>query len=89
MIKNGFLKFSADWCGPCRVVAPIVKKVADEYDLDILNVDVDQNPDLAAEYNIRSIPAVIAVKDGEPIMFKVGSLPEDVYVEMAEEIKKC
>ncbi len=60
------LKFSAAWCGPCKVLAPIFNEVkADTPDVVFVDVDVDQNSALAIEYNIRSVPTLVFEKDGQ------------------------
>lgn len=60
------LKFSASWCGPCKVLAPIFNEVkADTSDVYFVDVDVDQNSALAIEYNIRSVPTLVFEKDGQ------------------------
>lgn len=70
--------FYADWCGPCRKVAPIMEKLAQEYDgkLTIYKVNVDQEKELASAFQIRSIPTVLFIpKDGQP-MLQVGAMTE-------------
>lgn len=62
------LKFSAAWCGPCKVLAPIFNEVkADTPDVFFVDVDVDQNSALAIEYNIRSVPTLVFEKDGQVV----------------------
>lgn len=60
--------FYADWCGPCKQVPPILKKVKDDFkeQIRIIKVNVDKNPVIATKYNIRSIPTLIVFKDGIP-----------------------
>lgn len=79
--------FYADWCGPCRRVAPIMEKLANEYEgrLTIYKVNVDQAKDLAAVFQISSIPTVFFIpKQGQP-MKQVGAMSEDGYREVIEE----
>ncbi len=70
--------FWAAWCGPCRMVAPIIEELAKEYEGKIAfgKVDVDQNPKIASKYGIMSIPTLIIFKDGKPISQTVGSKPK-------------
>jgi thioredoxin len=71
--------FYADWCGPCKMVAPILEELADEYDgkLHIYKVDTEQERDLAAMFGIQSIPSLLFIpKDGQPQM-AMGALPKD------------
>ncbi len=71
--------FWATWCGPCRMVAPIVEELSDEYVGKVVfgKVDVDQNPKVASKYGIMSIPSLIVFKNGKPVMNMVGFRPKD------------
>lgn len=69
--------FWAEWCGPCKVLAPILDELANEYDTNkvkIAKVDVDQNPQVAAKFGIRSIPTLLLFKQGQLVETKVGVL---------------
>ncbi len=70
--------FWAEWCGPCRMVAPVVEELAKEYDgkITFAKVDVDQNPQIAGKYGIMSIPTLIIFKDGKPLSNIVGFRPK-------------
>ena len=70
--------FWAEWCGPCKMIAPAVHDLALEYDgkLNVAKLDVDDNPNIAMKYGVRSIPALIFFKDGEPVDQVVGALPK-------------
>lgn len=70
--------FWAEWCGPCKMIAPAVHDLALEYEgkLNVAKVDVDNNPNIAMKYGIRSIPALIFFKDGQPVDQVVGALPK-------------
>ena len=70
--------FWAAWCGPCRAVAPILDEIAKEQDgkLIIAKLNVDENPSLAAQYRITSIPAMKVFKDGEEIREIIGAMPK-------------
>ena len=72
------LDFWAAWCAPCRMVAPVVDELAQEYDgkVSFGKVDVDQNPKIAGKYGIMSIPTLILFKDGKPITNMVGFKPK-------------
>ncbi|MBO6025857.1 MAG: thioredoxin [Bacteroidales bacterium] len=79
--------FYADWCGPCRMVGPIMEKMAEDYDeeLTVYKVNVDQEKKLASVFQVRSIPMVLFIpKEGQP-MKQVGSLPEAEYRRIIEE----
>ena len=70
--------FWAAWCGPCRMVAPVVEELAQEYEgkISFAKVDVDQNPKTASRYGIMSIPTLLLFKKGEPVSHIVGFRPK-------------
>jgi thioredoxin 1 len=70
--------FWAAWCGPCRMVAPIVEELAKEYEgrISFAKLDVDQNPKMASQYGIMSIPTLLIFKNGAPISNIVGVRPK-------------
>jgi thioredoxin 1 len=71
--------FWADWCAPCRMLAPIVEQLAEEYEgrLKVARLDVDANPELATEFGVMSIPTLMIFKRGEPVERLVGYRPKD------------
>ena len=72
--------FWATWCGPCRMVAPIVEQLAQEHQgsLKVAKVDVDANQGVATRYNIRSIPSILFFKDGKHVDTVVGAVPKSI-----------
>jgi thioredoxin 1 len=77
--------FFATWCGPCKMLAPIVEKVASEHeDIIVLKIDVDEVPDVAAKYGIRSIPTLILFEDGKAVDMKLGYMPEESVLRFAK-----
>lgn len=76
--KAAVVDFSATWCGPCQMLAPILDELSGEVDsVDFYNVDVDENPDLAREFRIMNIPAVVALKDGKIVGQQIGFVPKE------------
>lgn len=70
--------FWAPWCGPCRMVAPIVDEVATQYDgqVKVVKINTDENPGIASQYKIRSIPTLIVFKGGQQVDTVVGAVPK-------------
>jgi len=70
--------FWAEWCGPCRMVAPILDEIAQEYQgkLTIAKVNIDENPETPSAYAVRGIPTMILFQDGKPVDTKVGAMPK-------------
>lgn len=75
--------FWAPWCGPCQMVGPVIEEIAGEVsDAKVCKVDVDENPELAKEYRVMSIPTLMVFKDGEAVRREVGAKPKDEIQEM-------
>ena len=76
--------FWATWCGPCRMVAPIIKEIAEEYNgkIKVGKIDVDENPELANRFGIQSIPTVMIFKNGKIAETIIGYRPKDAYIKV-------
>lgn len=86
-VKNSdkvvLLDFYADWCGPCRMVAPIVEEIANENESYLVGkVNVDDAPELAAEFGVINIPMLVAMKDGKVAGQLVGAKPKEQILDM-------
>jgi thioredoxin 1 len=78
----------ADWCGPCKVIAPIVEELAREYEgqLTVMKLDVDENPQTALAYRVQSIPTLLVFKDGKLAERIVGAVPKRVIVDKLQSV---
>lgn len=81
--KPVLVDFYATWCGPCRMLAPILDEIAAEReDIKVVKIDVDQEPELAAQYKVVSIPSVFVIQNGEVIAQSLGAKPKNQLLAM-------
>jgi thioredoxin 1 len=87
------IKLGAKWCSPCTVMSPTMKSLKEKYDaiegsnVNIIDIDIDENPELGEKYKVRNIPTIIFVKDGEMVDKKVGVLNEAQIEEIIKNLK--
>ena len=88
--KPVLVDFFAEWCGPCKMAAPVIEELAEEYadTAVVAKVDVDAQNALAAQYGVMSIPTVIAFVNGEEVERKIGFAGKEGYVSMIEAAQK-
>lgn len=84
--KPVLVDFFATWCGPCKMMAPFVEKLAEEFDqkLKVGKVDVDQDPVLAQSFNVETIPTIMIFKNGEIVASHIGAMPYDLLKAFVE-----
>ena len=86
--KLMMVDFWADWCGPCRMLGPVIEQLAGQYpDVVVGKVNVDDEQELALRYGVMSIPTVIFFKDGKEIDRKVGVMPPEAFTQVLDDNK--
>lgn len=83
--KTVLVDFWATWCGPCRMIAPVLEEVAKECpDVTVCKVDVDEERDLALEYGVSSIPTLLVFRDGKVVNQSIGAMPKERILAMLQ-----
>ena len=82
-----FVDFYTDWCGPCKMVGPVVEQLSNEIsDVAFVKVNVDEHPQIAQRYGVMSIPTMIAFKNGQAVKTTVGFTPKEALEEMIQSL---
>ena len=77
--------FWAEWCGPCKMISPILDEISSEYNLPVGKLNVDENPGKAQEYSVQSIPTMVLFRNGKPVHTVLGAMPKHKLLkELAE-----
>ncbi len=84
------IDFYADWCGPCKMVAPVLEQLSEEYKgkINIYKIDTEKEQELAAAFQIKSIPSILFCPKGEKPQMSMGALPKEQFVEAIENVLK-
>ena len=83
--KKVLVDVYATWCGPCKMLAPIVNKVSEDVsDLTVVKIDIDENEDIAAKYGVEAIPTLLVFNNGELVNKNVGFIPENKVKELVK-----
>lgn len=82
--KPVLVDFFATWCGPCKMMAPVIDEIAAEKgdSVAVYKIDIDENPDIAQRYGVMSIPMFVSFKNGEPVGKVLGAKPKDTILEL-------
>lgn len=75
--------FFATWCGPCRMLGPVLEEISDKY--KIVKIDVDECPNISRDYGVMSVPTIIKFKNGEEVNKNIGFLPKEELIKWIEE----
>jgi len=88
--KPVVIDFWAEWCGPCRMIAPIIEELAEEYKdkVVVCKLNVDENPEITSKFLIRNIPTVLFIKNGEVVDKQVGAGPKSLFISKIENLLK-
>ena len=81
--KLVIVDFYADWCGPCKMVAPILEEILEEYsDVEVYKVNIDEEPEIAKDFSVKSIPTIVSFKGGLEHKKVVGAQPKDALIDL-------
>ena len=87
--SNLIVQLSADWCGPCKALTPILESVASERGIDVVKVNIDNNPAIVSRYTVRSIPRILFIKEGEVVTDMTGNQGKQKLEEVCSQVYEC
>jgi thioredoxin 1 len=84
--KTVLVDFWAEWCGPCRIIGPVIEELANEYEGKAIigKLDIDSNQESSVKYGVRSIPTILTFKDGEIVDRQVGAVPKETLTNIID-----
>ena len=83
------VQLSADWCGPCKALTPVLESVAGEKGIEVVKVNIDNNPSIVSRYTVRSIPRILFLKEGEVVTDLTGLCAKSKLEETCKEVYEC
>ena len=87
--SNIIVQLSADWCGPCRVLTPVLESIGVEKGIDVIKVNIDNNPSIVAKYTVRSIPRILFIRAGQIVDDITGNQGRQKLEEVCKEVYEC
>lgn len=84
---TGIVKFGAEWCGPCKMIAPLLSELTQQEEVAYLEVDIDEQPELAQSYSVRAVPTTLAFKNGQVVGSLVGAKMKSELLKLIEKVK--
>ena len=87
--NNIIVQLSADWCGPCKALTPVLESVASERGIAVVKVNIDNNPSIVARYSVRSIPRILFIKEGDVVTDLTGLCAKSKLEETCKEVYEC
>jgi len=87
--SNIIVQLSADWCGPCRQLTPVLESIGIEKDIDVIKVNIDKNPSIVTKYSVKSIPRILFIKEGQVVNDMTGNLGRQKLEEICKNVYEC
>ena len=87
--NNIIVQLSADWCGPCRQLTPVLESIGSEKGIEVIKVNIDSNPSIVAKYSVRSIPRILFIKEGQVVNDMTGNQGRQKLEAVCKEVYEC